>query len=153
MQSRPLLILITCFLIWLQINYKEPRRPQPRYTKPNIERMEKNPSIQRYIKDSINRVPFNQPQIYIQLEPLHPRLIGITYKLANNLYLIGLNPLYSQQTLERTLFHELVHVKQLDRQHLNGSLWMGLPQDWSLPWSSRPWEQQAERETDLLYKP
>jgi len=153
MQSRPLLLLITLFLIWLQINYKEPRRPQPRYTKPNIERMEKNPSIQRYIKDSINRVPFNQPQIYIQLEPLHPRLIGITYKLQNNLYLIGLNPLYSQQTLERTLFHELVHVKQLDRQHLNGSLWMGLPQDWSLPWSSRPWEQQAERETDLLYKP
>ena len=115
--------------------------------------MEKNPSIQRYIKDSINRVPFNQPQIYIQLEPLHPRLIGITYKLANNLYLIGLNPLYSHLTLQRTLFHELVHVKQLDRQHLNGSLWMGLPQDWSLPWSSRPWEQQAERETDLLYKP
>jgi len=153
MQSRPLLLLITLFLIWLQINYKEPKRTQPRYTKPNIDLMEKNPSIQRYIKDSINRVPFNQPQIYIQLEPLHPRLIGITYKLANNLYLIGLNPLYSQQTLQRTLFHELVHVKQLDRQHLNGSLWMGLPQDWSLPWSSRPWEQQAERETDLLYKP
>jgi len=153
MQSRPLLLLITIFLIWLQINHEEPKRPQPRYTKPNIDLMEKNPSIQRYIKDSINRVPFNQPQIYIQLEPLHPRLIGITYKLANNLYLIGLNPLYSQQTLQRTLFHELVHVKQLDRQHLNGSLWMGLPQDWSLPWSSRPWEQQAERETDLLYKP
>ena len=153
MQSRPLLLLITLFLIWLQINYKEPKRTQPRYTKPNIDLMEKNPSIQRYIKDSINRVPFNQPQIYIQLEPLHPRLIGITYKLANNLYLIGLNPLYSHLTLQRTLFHELVHVKQLDRQHLNGSLWMGLPQDWSLPWSSRPWEQQAERETDLLYKP
>ena len=153
MQSRPLLILITIFLIWLQINHEEPKRPQPRYTKPNIDLMEKNPSIQRYIKDSINRVPFNQPQIYIQLEPLHPRLIGITYKLANNLYLIGLNPLYSHLTLQRTLFHELVHVKQLDRQHLNGSLWMGLPQDWSLPWSSRPWEQQAERETDLLYKP
>ena len=153
MQSRPLLLLITIFLIWLQINHEDPKRPQPRYTKPNIDLMEKNPSIQRYIKDSINRVPFNQPQIYIQLEPLHPRLIGITYKLANNLYLIGLNPLYSHLTLQRTLFHELVHVKQLDRQHLNGSLWMGLPQDWSLPWSSRPWEQQAERETDLLYKP
>ena len=153
MQSRPLLLLITLFLIWLQINYKEPKRTQPRYTKPNIDLMEKNPSIQRYIKDSINRVPFNQPTIYIQLEPLHPRLLGITYKLQNNTYLIGLNPLYSQQTLQRTLFHELVHVKQLDRQHLNGSLWMGLPQDWSLPWSSRPWEQQAERETDLLYKP
>ena len=153
MQSRPLLLLITLFLIWLQINYKEPKRTQPRYTKPNIDLMEKNPSIQRYIKDSINRVPFNQPQIYIQLEPLHPRLLGITYKLENNTYLIGLNPLYSQLTLQRTLFHELVHVKQLDRHHLHGSLWMGLPQDWSLPWSSRPWEQQAERETDLLYKP
>ena len=153
MQSRPLLPLITCFLIWLQINYKDPVRPQPRYEKPNIERMEKNPSIQRYIKDSINHIPFNQPTIYIQLEPLHPRLLGITYKLASNTYLIGLNPLYSQQTLKRTLFHELVHVKQLDRGHLHGSLWMGEPQDWSLPWSSRPWEQQAEAETELLYKP
>ena len=153
MQSRPLLILITIFLIWLQINYKDPVRPQPRYQKPNIDLMEKNPSIQRYIKDSINHIPFNQPTIYIQLEPLHPRLLGITYKLASNTYLIGLNPLYSQQTLQRTLFHELVHVKQLDRGHLYGSLWMGKPQDWSLPWSSRPWEQQAERETHKLYKP
>ena len=153
MSHRPILILTTCFLIWLQINYKEPRTPRPRYQQPNIERMEKNPSIQRYIKDSINIAPFNQPQIYIQLEPLHPRLLGITYKLANNLYLIGLNPIYSHPILQRTLFHELVHVKQLDRQHLNGHLWMGQPQDWSLPWSSRPWEQQAERETELLYKP
>ena len=153
MSHRPILILTTCFLIWLQINYKEPSAPRPRYQQPNIERMEKNPSIQRYIKDSINIAPFNQPQIYIQLEPLHPRLLGITYKLANNLYLIGLNPIYSHPILQRTLFHELVHVKQLDRQHLNGTLWMGQPQDWSLPWSSRPWEQQAERETELLYKP
>ena len=153
MSHRLLLILITGFLLWLQINYKEPRQPRPRYQQPNIERMEKNPSIQRYLRDSINRNPFNQPQIYIQLEPLHPRLLGITYKLANNTYLIGLNPLYSHPTLQRTLFHELVHVKQLDRQHLNGTLWMGQPQDWSLPWSSRPWEQQAEAETELLYKP
>ena len=153
MSHRPLLILTTCFLIWLQINYKEPKTPRPRYQQPHIERMEKNPSIQRYLKDSINRNPFNQPQIYIQLEPLHPRLLGITYKLAPNTYLIGLNPLYSHPTLQRTLFHELVHVKQLDRQHLNGSLWMGKPQDWSLPWSSRPWEQQAEAETELFYKP
>ena len=153
MQNRPLLLLITIFLIWSNINYKEPRTHRPQYIKPNIERMEKNPSIQRYLRDSIHNNPFNKPQIYIQLEPLHPRLLGITYKLANNIYLIGLNPIYSQQTLQRTLFHELVHVKQLDRNHLYGSLWMGKPQDWSLPWSSRPWEQQAEAETHLLYKP
>ena len=153
MQNRPLLLIIRFFLIWLQINHEEPRTHRPKYQQPNIERMEKNPSIQRYLRDSINIAPFNKPTIYIQLEPLHPRLLGITYKLANNTYLIGLNPLYSQQTLERTLFHELVHVKQLDRNHLYGSLWMGKPQDWSLPWSSRPWEQQAEAETDKLYKP
>lgn len=153
MQSRPLLLIITAILLWLQINYKEPKRLAPRYVKPNIDLMEKNPSIQRYLRDSINNNPFNQPQIYIQLEPLHPRLLGITYKLAPNIYLIGLNPLYSHQTLQRTLFHELVHVKQLDRQHLDRGLWMGQPQDWTLPWSSRPWEQQAEAETHLLYKP
>lgn len=153
MQNRPLLLIITFFLIWLEINHEEPRTLAPRYQQPNIERMEKNPSIQRYLRDSIHIAPFNKPTIYIQLEPLHPRLLGITYKLANNTYLIGLNPLYSQQTLQRTLFHELVHVKQLDRNHLYGSLWMGKPQDWSLPWSSRPWEQQAEAETDKLYKP
>ena len=153
MQNRPLLLIISFFLIWLEINHEEPRTLAPRYQQPNIERMEKNPSIQRYLRDSIHIAPFNKPTIYIQLEPLHPRLLGITYKLANNTYLIGLNPLYSQQTLQRTLFHELVHVKQLDRNHLYGSLWMGKPQDWSLPWSSRPWEQQAEAETDKLYKP
>lgn len=153
MKGRPLLIFLTLFFIWLHINYEKPRQLVPRYNKPNIERMEKNPSIQRYIKDSINRGPFNKPTIYIQLEPLHPRLIGITYKLANNTYLIGLNPLYSHLTLQRTLFHELVHVKQLDRKWIDGDLWMGRKQDWSLPWSSRPWEQQAEAETDLFYKP
>ena len=153
MQSRPLLLIITTILLWSNINHKAARTHTPRYVKPNIDLMEKNPSIQRYIKDSINNNPFNQPQIYIQLEPLHPRLLGITYKLANNIYLIGLNPLYRHQDLQRTLFHELVHVKQLDRQHLDRDLWMGQPQDWSLPWHSRPWEQQAEAETRLLYKP
>lgn len=153
MQSRPLLLIITAFLIWLEINYKAARTHTPRYVKPNIDLMEKNPSIQRYLRDSINNNPFNQPTIYIQLEPLHPRLLGITYKLQTNTYLIGLNPLYSHQTLQRTLHHELVHVKQLDRQHLYKGLWMGKPQDWSLPWTKRPWEQQAERETRLLYKP
>ena len=153
MHGRPLLLLINLFFLWLQINYKAARTHTPRYVKPNIDLMEKNPSIQRYLRDSINPNPFNQPTIYIQLEPLHPRLLGITYKLQNNVYLIGLNPLYSQPILERTLFHELVHVKQLDRKHLDRGLWMGQPQDWTLPWSSRPWEQQAERETRLLYKP
>ena len=148
-----LLILLTAILLYLQTHHEEPQRSQPRYVKPNIERMEKNQSIQEYIKDSIKQYPFNPPQILIQLEPLHPRLIGITYKVANNLYLIGLNPLYSHPILQRTLFHELVHVKQLVNRDLDGKLWKGQPQDWSLPWSSRPWEQQAERETDLFYKP
>ena len=103
--------------------------------------------------DSIQQYPFNKPQILIQLEPLHPGLLGITYKLNPNLYLIGLNPLYSHLTLERTLFHELVHVKQLVNRDLDGKLWKGQLQDWTLPWSSRPWEQQAEAETRLFYKP
>lgn len=151
--------LIQFLLIGLFLYFNHPKgkatplRTQPRYIKPNIERMKQNPSIDRYVKDSINRVPFNQPTIYIQLEPLNPRLLGITYRLENNIYLIGLNPLYSHPTLERTLHHELVHVKQLDRGHLHEGKWMGQPQDWSLPWSSRPWEQQAERETHLLYRP
>lgn len=115
--------------------------------------MKANPSIHRYIRDSIQNRPFLKPQIYIQLQPLHPQLIGITHELDNNLYLIGLNPLYSHTVLQRTLFHELVHVKQLDRDHLQEGLWKGKPQDWSLPWASRPWELNAEQETYQLYRP
>ena len=153
---RLLLLILTFFLIGQNHSATKKRpilRTQPRYVKPNIDLMKQNPSIQRYLKDSINHIPFNQPQIYIQLEPLHPRLLGITYRLANNTYLIGLNPLYSHPQLQRTLHHELVHIKQLDRGLINGHLWKGKPQDWSLPWSQRPWEVQAERETRLLYKP
>ena len=115
--------------------------------------MLENPSINRYMADSIQQYPFNKPQILIQLEPLHGGILGITYKLKPNLYLIGLNPLYSHLTLERTLFHELVHVKQLVNRDLDGNLWKGQLQDWTLTWSSRPWEQQAEAETRLFYKP
>ena len=148
-----LLILLTTLLLYLQINHEEPQRPQPRYVKPQINLMLQNPSIKEYMADSIQQYPFNKPQILIQLEPLHPRLLGITYKLQNNLYLIGLNPLYSHLTLQRTLFHELVHVKQLVNRDLDGKLWKGQLQDWTLTWSSRPWEQQAEAETRLFYKP
>ena len=153
--TRLLLLILTSMLIGLHHSAPKPTalRTQPRYVKPNIDLMKQNPSIQRYLKDSIYHQPFNQPQIYIQLEPLHPRLLGITYRLANNTYLIGLNPLYSHPRLQRTLHHELVHVKQLDRGLINGHLWKGKPQDWSLPWSERPWELEAERETNLLYKP
>ena len=154
--SRLLILILTFFLIG-QNHMATKKRPilrtQPRYVKPNIDLMKENPSIQRYLKDSINRVPFNQPTIYIQLQPLHPKLLGITHKLTHNTYLIGLNPLYSHHTLQRTLHHELVHVKQLDRGLIKGHLWKGQPQDWSLPWSERPWELEAERETNLLYKP
>ena len=148
-----LLILLTLILLYLEINHEEPQRSQPRYIKPNINRMLENPSIKEYMADSIQQYPFNPPQILIQLEPLYPGLLGITYKLKPNLYLIGLNPLYSHLTLERTLFHELVHVKQLVNRDLDGNLWKGQLQDWTLPWSSRPWEQQAEAETRLFYKP
>ena len=154
--SRLFLFILILLLIGNNHQQTEERpilRTQPRYVKPNIDLMKENPSIQRYLKDSINRVPFNPPTIYIHLEPLHPKLLGITYKLSNNTYLIGLNPLYSHHTLQRTLHHELVHVKQLDRGQINGHLWKGQPQDWSLPWAQRPWELEAERETDLLYKP
>ena len=98
------------------------------------------------------------PQIDIILQPLLPNIIGITHNLGNNRYLIGLNMFHRQSILQRTLHHELVHVKQfhlnlLDKQTNGIDTWLGKPIDWSLPWASRPWEQMAEEETRQLYNP
>ena len=68
-----LLILLTLILLYLEINHEEPHRSQPRYIKPNINRMLENPSIKEYMADSIQQYPFNKPQILIQL--LHCTLL------------------------------------------------------------------------------
>lgn len=152
---RILLMLMSTLLIGLQLSAPQGKpKPQPPkgWIRPNIELMQQNPSIQRYIRDSILPPPPLRPvNIHIKFQPLHPRYLGQTIQLDNNLYLIALNPIYTHPSLERTLHHELVHVKQHLRKDIEDNKWKGQPMDWSLPWSQRPWEVQAERETELLF--
>ena len=154
---RILLLIWSTLIIGLNLSApKGPQQPQPPqgWIKPNIELMQTNPSIERYIRDSILPHPPLRPvYIHIHFQPLHPRYLGQTIQLGTNRYLIALNPIYTHPRLERTLHHELVHVKQHLRKDIEGNLWKGQPMDWSRPWSQRPWEVQAERETQLLFKP
>ena len=104
----------------------------------------------QYIQDSIQR-PVPQYQIQIEIKPafLNQYTAGQTYQINQDHYLILLNPIYRDQwTL--TLLHELVHVKQFKDQKLQYHpsthqwTWLQRPIDWSLPWSDRPWEQEAD---------
>lgn len=154
---RILKLLLSIFLIVLHLSAptRQPKsQPPSGWERPSIERMQTNPSIQRYIRDSIYPGPPLRPvHIHIKFQPLNPRYLGQTIQLNSHRYLIALNPIYTHSRLERTLHHELVHVKQHLRKDIDGSSWKGKPMDWSRPWSQRPWEIQAERETELLYKP
>lgn len=154
---RILLLFLSISLIGLHLSApKGSTKPQTPlgWERPSIERMQQNPSIQRYLRDSILPPPPLRPiYIHIKFQPLHPRYLGQTVQLQPDRYLIALNPIYTHPLLERTLHHELVHVKQHLRKDIEDNKWRGQPMDWSRPWSERPWEVQAEWETRLLYKP
>ena len=81
---------------------------------------------------------------------------GVTYDLGNSTYLIQL---VHQETDEKrwwTLLHEWAHVLQFVEGKLEEPVkgpikWMGVPNDFSKPWSERPWEIGAEEVADKLW--
>lgn len=82
---------------------------------------------------------------------------GVTYDLGNSTYLIQL--VYQDIDEERwwTLLHEWAHVFQFVQGKLeepvNGPIkWMGMPNDFSKPWSERPWEIGAEEMANELWE-
>ena len=107
-----------------------------------------------YIQDSIQPPPpFNQIEIRINHVQLPIRIAGETRQITINQYLILLNPVYHHRA-HQTMYHELVHVKQMVRGDLQQQdqvwYWKGQPIDWTLPYQERPWEQRAQREAQYI---
>jgi len=81
---------------------------------------------------------------------------GVTYDLGNSTFLIQLA--HQSKNIDRwwTLLHEWAHVYQFDlgklEEPVNGPIkWMGLPNDFSKPWSERPWELDADSIANNLW--
>ena len=66
---------------------------------------------------------------------------------------VGINPDQSKNELIRTIFHEMVHVKQYvegDLSHENSdNLWKGEVVD--VPYSDRPWEKEAYEQEEAMW--
>ena len=150
------LFTIILVAVLLFINYdNEVKLPVVKDRVVNVNQVYQNESIQCFVKDSILRAPFRPPIIKTELAPLHPRIVGLTTEIGDNVYLIQLNTGYGLKALQRTLFHELVHVYQFEKNWLETGpglvWWRGSIYTWLLPWGMRPWEIHAERLTDELY--
>jgi hypothetical protein len=66
---------------------------------------------------------------------------------------VGINPDQSKNELIRTIFHEMVHVKQYvegDLSHENSdNLWKGEVVD--VPYMDRPWEKEAYEQEEAMW--
>jgi len=66
---------------------------------------------------------------------------------------VGINPKQTKNELIRTIFHEMVHVKQYvegDLSHENSdNLWKGEVVD--VPYSDRPWEKEAYEQEEAMW--
>lgn len=125
---------------------------------PTIPKIVDNESIQNFTKDSLLfNPPRISPIIITKIAPLHFNIVGLTTEITKGVYLIQLNPIYPVETLQRTMFHELVHVLQFERGYLISRFgtvyWKGEESTWALPWNMRPWEIHAEKLTDELFQP
>ena len=101
-----------------------------------------------WIKDSLTQpIPNKQWDIQWESQPLHPRIAGITRLIGERQILIDLNPMWKWDW-DHVFMHELIHAKQIQDGRLeiknNTWYWDGELCDWTLPWSARPWEIDAE---------
>ncbi len=66
---------------------------------------------------------------------------------------VGINPKQSKHELIRTIFHEMVHVKQYvegDLSHEDSAnLWKGEVVD--VPYMDRPWEKEAYEQEEAMW--
>jgi hypothetical protein len=110
-----------------------------------------------YIKDSLQpSPPYRQPKILIVETRLRPGILGITKQITEQEYLIQISPYQTQKEWDITLLHELVHVKQFMRERLKSRegkwYWEAKPIDWNKPYRTRPWEQQAFKESEQYWQ-
>ena len=89
------------------------------FKRATISQVINNESAQRFLRDSLmQNPPFRVPFIQTKMSPLDFRIVGLTTEILPGVYLIQLNSRYSLEKLERTFFHELVHVYQFENNLL-----------------------------------
>tara|TARA_B100000989_G_C19502634_1_gene454960 strand:- start:271 stop:720 length:450 start_codon:yes stop_codon:yes gene_type:complete len=124
-----------------------------------VDELYENESVRSFVFDSIinPRIPMNPPRIITKMSPLSLNIIGLTTKIIDGVYLIQLNGLYPAEKLNRTLFHELAHVYQIERgmliEDFGFVIWNGEIYSWETPYAQRPWEIHAEQIVEQLYVP
>lgn len=69
----------------------------------------------------------------------------------NSIVCVFLNPNSSLEEMITSLAHEMIHVWQVERGDLHGSLWKGHDLR-SLPYEMRPWELEAFANQDQIAK-
>ena len=124
----------------------EPPKPELKFTL--------HPTHKQYIQDSIQPPIPQQPiKIYWHLAWSNPKLKGLTYQIDQHHYIIHLNKFWKHEWWLVT-HHELVHVKQLVRQHLATRTthwqWHHTPYPFDTPYMQRPWELEAFREANQI---
>lgn len=110
--------------------------------------------IIEYKNTIVNRPPYLQPVIYIKTSPLYPLILGLTREISPQVFVIDINILSNNQFIERTILHELVHVRQISSGQLvnlyNGWLWESKFYSFYSPYETRPWEEQARSQALII---
>ena len=107
-----------------------------------------------YKNTIVNRPPYLQPTIYLKSSPLYPTILGLTREVNSQVFIIDINILLNNPFIERTILHELIHVKQISSGQLvnltNGWLWQSKFYAFDSPYETRPWEVQARVLASIL---
>jgi hypothetical protein len=111
-------------------------------------------TIIKYKNTIVNRPPYLQPTIYLKSSPLYPTLLGLTREISPQVFIIDINILSNNPFIERTILHELIHVRQISSGQLvtlyNGWLWQNKFYSFDSPYESRPWEVEARVLASIL---
>ena len=151
-------MVFALFLTQVIEDNKPTRKDVLIFKRATISQVVNNESSQRFLRDSLMQSPpMRSPLIQTKMSPLDFRIIGLTTEVLPGVYLIQLNNNYPLEKLQRTWFHELVHVYQFEKGLLKEGFgtvfWMGRLNTWLQPWDTRPWEIHAEKLTDELFVP
>lgn len=107
-----------------------------------------------YKNTIINRPPYLQPVIYLKSSPLYMGFLGLTREIEPQVYIIDINIFSYNTSMEKTILHELIHVRQISSGQLvnlqNGWLWESKFYSFNLPYDDRPWEIQARVLSSIL---
>jgi len=151
-----LFIIFTISLSSLNAQFREATIPGEPYTDLIFDKH--MPVYDKLLCHKLYKMLTEETTVIIQTKAYLPFGVnGVTYDLGNSTYLIQL--VHQKESVDRwwTLLHEWSHVFQFVEgkleEPINGPIkWMGIPNDFSKPWSERPWEIEADQMANDLWE-